>query len=142
MAPPPACATRLRSWALLLSVVLSGSAAGQAANTIGVDSSVALPVTVLRESAPVEDVAVRSGSIRRSTDAEGVAVLQLAPGDRQIVAAKIGFKPETVFVALRAGVDTSVTIALLEQATELSAVIVSATRNGRVANVGVRLEAK
>jgi outer membrane receptor for ferrienterochelin and colicins len=131
MAPQPGCVTCRRLCALLLSVLLGGSAAAQATNTIGVDSTVALTVIVRRDTAPVADVAVGSGSIRGSTDAGGMAVLQLAPGDRRIIAAKIGFKPETLLVRLRAGVDTSVTIELLAQPTELSGVIVSATRSGR-----------
>ena len=117
MAPRPGCAPRLPVWALLLSVFLGRSAAAQATNTVGVDSTIALTVIVRRDTAPVEDVAVRSGSIRRSTDSEGMAVLALVAGDRRIIAAKIGFKPETLLVRLRAGVDTTITIALLEQPT-------------------------
>lgn len=132
MAPDPLSGIRLRySCALPLLAFLSASAAAQATTTVGVDRTIALTVVVRRDTAPVEDVAVRSGSVRRSTDAEGTAVLQLAPGGRQIIAAKIGFKPETLLVTLRAGVDTSVTMTLLEQPTELSGVIVSATRSGR-----------
>lgn len=138
----PVCALRLASGALLLSGVLGGSASAQAIDSTGVGSPVALTVIVRRAGAPVEDVAVRSGAMRRSTDAEGVAVLELAPGDRQIIAAKIGFKPETLLVALRARGDTSVTIALLDQATELSGVIVSATRSGRrIEDEPLRVEA-
>ena len=142
MAPQPVGAGRLSLRALLLSVFLGGSAAAQATGTMGVDSTIALTVIVRRDTVPVENVAVRSGAIRRSTDAGGVAVLHLPPGDRQIIAAKIGFKPETLLVTLRAGVDTPVTISLLEQPTELSGVIVSATRSGRrIEDEPLRVEA-
>src|SRR5687767_3334505 len=142
MAPRPGRATRLPFWALLLSVFLGRSAEAQATNAVGVDSTIALTVIVRRDTTPVEDVAVRSGSIRRSTDSDGIAVLALVAGDRRIIAAKIGFKPETLLVRLRAGVDTSVTIALLEQPTELSGVVVSATRSGRrIEDEPLRVEA-
>ena len=110
---------------------LGTPAAAQVPGAARTDSGVAVTVMVRRDTIPIESVVVRSGSVRRSTDAEGIAVLQLDPGHREIVAAKIGFKPETLFVTLRASVDTAVTITLLEQATELSGVIVSATRSGR-----------
>ena len=110
---------------------LGAPAAAQVPNAARTDSGVAVTVVVRRDTVAVENVVVRSGSIRRSTDAQGTGVLQLDPGDQQIIAAKIGFKPETLFVTLRAGVDTAVTMTLVEQATELSGVIVSATRSGR-----------
>ena len=95
------------------------------------DSTVALTVIVRRDTMPLDDVMVRSGEVGRSTNARGVVVLRLAPGERQVIATKIGFKPETVFVTLRSGGDTTVTIALVDQPVELSGMIVSATRSGR-----------
>src|SRR5687767_13249692 len=111
--------------------LLATPAAAQVPDAARTDSGVAVTVMVRRDTIPIENVVVRSGSVRRSTDAGGIAVLQLEPGDREIVAAKIGFKPETLFVTLRASADTAVTMTLVEQATELSGVIVSATRSGR-----------
>ncbi len=95
------------------------------------DSVVALTVIVRRDTMPLEDVMVRSGQVGRSTNARGVALLRLAAGERQVIATKIGFEPETVFVTLRSGGDTTVTISLVDQPVELSGMIVSATRSGR-----------
>ena len=143
MTPEPTCPVRVACCcALLLSLLLTGSAVAQPASTARVDSTIVLTVLVRRDTTPIEDAVVRSGSMRRSTDADGTAVLQLDAGDRQIIAAKLGFKPETLLVRLRAGVDTTVTISLIEQPTELSGVIVSATRSGRrIEDEPLRVEA-
>lgn len=95
------------------------------------DSTVALTVIVRRDTIPVEEVLVRSDRIGRYTDARGVAVLRLAPGDRQIITTKIGFVAETLHVTLRPGADTVAAIQITEQSLELADVIVSATRSGR-----------
>ena len=97
----------------------------------GVHDTVALTVVARSDTMPVEGVLVRSGQVGRHTDARGVAILRLRPGDHQIITSRVGFSAETLLVALRPAVDTSVTIALTEQRVELSGVIVSATRSGR-----------
>ena len=95
------------------------------------DSTAAVTVAVTRDGLPLSDVTVRSGEIGQITDERGGAVLRLPPGERQLIASRIGFVAETLLVTLRAGVDTTVSIALTERVTELSTTIVSATRSGR-----------
>jgi iron complex outermembrane receptor protein len=94
-------------------------------------ATVALTVEARRDTVPIADVIVRAGDIVRPTDAEGRAVFRLAPGEWQVITAKIGYAVETLTVALRVGTDTTVQIALTPRPLELSGIIVSATRSGR-----------
>ncbi len=129
--------TRLRCFAVAAGVVAQAAGAKPAAAqdttraARSADSLVSLRVHVRQDTLPVDAAAVRSGRVATYTDAQGLAVLGLAPGERRLVAAKIGFKPETLVVVLRAGADTSVTVGLTEQPTALTGVIVSATRSER-----------
>ena len=93
--------------------------------------SASLTVSVRHDALPLADAMVRSGAIVRTTDDEGVVVLRLPAGERTVIATRIGFRPESLVVVLRAGADTTVTMVLDEQAVALSGVIVSATRSGR-----------
>ena len=95
------------------------------------DSTSALTVIVRRDTTPVRDVMVRSDSVTRYTDATGVALLRLLPGEHRVVTARIGFRAETLVVVLRAGVDTTLTVSLAEQPVELTGVVVSTSRSGR-----------
>ena len=94
-------------------------------------ATVAVTVELRHDTLPVADAMVRSGQVARYTDADGRAVLRLAPGEHRIVTAKIGYKAESLTVTVRAGSDTTVRVALTEQVLELSGIIVSATRSGR-----------
>ena len=95
------------------------------------DTTVLVTVTVRDPADPLEDVTVRSGTIGAFTNAQGIAVLRLPVGDREITATRLGFTPRLIGVHLRAGVDTTVTIVMEQQQLELSGVVVSATRSGR-----------
>lgn len=95
------------------------------------DSLVAVSIEVRHGTAPVERAHVRSGRVGDHTDQTGRVVLRLQPGRHDIVAAKIGFEPETVAVALSPRGDTTVVIHLTALATELSGIVVSAARSGR-----------
>src|SRR5687768_1146087 len=108
-------------------------AAWALASPLAAQDPTAVSVTVVarRDTMPVSDVLVRSDGTVRYTDTAGRVVLRLVPGEHQIVTAKIGYKAESVMVTLRAGVDTTVLIALVEQPLELSGIVVSATRSGR-----------
>ncbi len=106
-----------------------------------VDSLATLSVQVRQDTLPLKAATVRSGRVGASTDALGRVVLRLVPGEHRLVAAKLGFEPETLLVTLRAGVDTSVSIRLAEQPTELSGVVVAATRSERrIEDVPLRVE--
>ena len=121
----------LRFISVLSWMAAAAPLAAQRADTSAVDSTVAVTVVVRRDAQPLGGVLLRSGQLGRSTDERGIAVLRLVPGRRQIVATRIGFRPDTLVIELRAGVDTSVAMTLAEQAVELSGIIVSATRSGR-----------
>ena len=95
------------------------------------DSTVTVTVLVTHDTTPLSDATVRSGATGQATDERGIALLRLRAGERCIIASRIGFIAETLLVALRPGVDTTVAIALTERVTELSTTIVSATRSGR-----------
>ena len=92
---------------------------------------VALTVLVRHDTTPVEGVTVHTGAVGGISDSRGVVVLGLTPGPHWLHARRLGFRPDSAYVMLRAGAGTTVTITLVEQAAELSGVVVSATRSGR-----------
>jgi outer membrane receptor for ferrienterochelin and colicins len=98
-------------------------------------------VVVRADTLPVEGAVVRAGRFARQTDAAGLAVLRLAPGAHTLVAARIGFVPDTIALVLRAGQDTTVAAALEERVESLEAVVVAATRaERRVEDTPLRVE--
>jgi iron complex outermembrane receptor protein len=98
-------------------------------------------VQVLHDHAPAEGVLVRSGRIARATDTDGRAVLQLPAGAHVVVASRIGFRPDSIALTLRAAQDTSVVLHLEARDTELESVVVSATRaERRVEDTPLRVE--
>ena len=119
---------------ILAPIVLLLLAAPATAHVVPVtpgDTTVAVTVTVRRDTVPLEGATVRSDRAGAQTDGRGVAVLRLVAGEHDIVATRIGFRAETLRVVLRAGVDTAVSMTLTGQPVELSGVVVSATRSGR-----------
>ncbi|HEX6047951.1 MAG TPA: carboxypeptidase-like regulatory domain-containing protein, partial [Gemmatimonadaceae bacterium] len=134
----------IRRWILVaslpLQVVPAAPALGQ-----GVppgDSLASITVEVRQDTLPVEGARVRSGRVGAHTDRAGRAQLHLTPGIHDIVAAKIGFEPETVTVALRPRSDTTIAIELTALAAELSGIVVSAARSGRrIEDEPLRVEA-
>ena len=93
--------------------------------------TVTLAVTVRHNSALLSEATVRSGTVGAQTDERGVAVLRLPAGMHELRVTRIGFQATSITVHLRAGVDTALSVDLLSQPTELSSVVVSATRSGR-----------
>lgn len=114
------------------------------AQSAAADSTVALTIRVHGDSSRttrVESAIVRSGTVGARTAGDGEATLRLAPGTRVIVATKIGYRPDSATVTLRAGLDTTVTITLIAQAVDVGAVIVTATRGERrVEDTPIRVE--
>lgn len=108
------------------------------------DTLATLRVRVMGDSAagaPLEGVLIRAAGVSARTDAEGRASVRLPAGPRSIVATRIGFRPDSVFVTVRAGADTSITIALVAQTTEIEGVVVNATRGKRrVEDTPLRVE--
>ena len=117
---------------VVASLILGGGELGaQEPASATRDSTVNVTVMVLRDSTPLEGVMVRSAGGARYTDVRGIALHRLPPGERELIATKIGFRAETLMVTLRPGTDTAVTMELAAQPVELSGVMVSATRSGR-----------
>ncbi len=85
-------------------------------------------VVVREGDRPVVEAVVRSGQMRARTDALGAAALWLSVGVRRVIVTSIGFRPETLQVAIRARFDITVTVQLLKQAQALTPVVVTATR--------------
>ncbi|MEO6528225.1 MAG: TonB-dependent receptor [Gemmatimonadaceae bacterium] len=69
--------------------------------------------------------------MRASTDSAGLATLLLPTGPAIVVAHRIGYAPDSARLVLASGVDTTVTLLLLERATVISPLIVSSTRTER-----------
>jgi iron complex outermembrane receptor protein len=108
------------------------------------DSVATVRITVVRDTLPIEGVIVRAlGPVSRGaqTDARGLAILSLPPGEQTLVASRIGYRPDTLRLVLRARQDTTITARLDEQHAELEAVVVSATRSERrVEDTPLRVE--
>ena len=98
-------------------------------------------VHVRHDGVGVPQVLVRSAGVAARTDDSGRVVLRLPAGARTITATKFGYRPESVAVALRAGLDTLLSIAVQPAAADLEAVVVSATRSERrVEDLPIRVE--
>lgn len=135
--PPPIRAVA----ALLLAALATPLASASSQKPASAVGPATLRVQVLQDSTPVEGVLVRSGRLGRQTGADGRVVLQLPAGPHVVVAARIGFRPDSLALTLHAGQDTSVTLRLEEHHAELESVVVSATRaERRVEDTPLRVE--
>ena len=104
-------------------------------------STGAVVVSVVHDTRPLGLAVVRAGLARTQTDAAGRATLRLPAGAHMVVATRIGYRPDSATVLVRAGADTAITIALASHAAEIEAVVVSATRSERrVEDVPLRVE--
>ncbi|MEO7457255.1 MAG: TonB-dependent receptor [Gemmatimonadaceae bacterium] len=111
-----------------------------------VRSAVAQPVTlrvhVVRDSAggaSLDAAVVRVAALVSQTGMDGIATLRVPPGATTVFVARIGFRPDSLSFSLSA--DTLVTLALLEQASAIERVTVSATRTDRrVEDTPLRVE--
>jgi outer membrane receptor protein involved in Fe transport len=105
------------------------------------DSTAVLTVHLRSTEGAVSFAQVRAGRALTLTNPEGVAVLRLRAGPQRIVVSKLGFRPDTVNLRMEAGRDTVLNLSITEQATELEAIIVTATRTGRhIEDEPVRVE--
>ncbi len=82
-------------------------------------------------TAPVEGAQVSVGTSGMITDAAGEAVLRLPAGDHVLRVRKLGLAPAEVRLALRAGADTTVVVALEEEAIHTEGIVVTSTRTER-----------
>jgi outer membrane receptor for ferrienterochelin and colicins len=90
--------------------------------------SVWLNVHVTGEAHPIPNARVASGTTRALTDTNGAARLRLPGGPDTIVVTKIGFRPESVYVALGAGGDTTLRVELAPEAAAIAPVFITTTR--------------
>lgn len=130
--------------AIIALAPLAGARAG-AQVPAATDSLATVTVTVLRDSRPVPGAIVRALGLPRPVGAQseerGIARLRLPPGERRLVVGRLGFRSDTLLLALRAGQDTAVVVRLEEQGAELETVVVSATRGERrVEDTPLRVE--
>ena len=95
------------------------------------DTAATVRLRVTHGDAPVAGAIVRSGTVAGQTDASGQATLRLSAGRHQLVTSRLGFVPDTVALTLSARLDTAITIALEEQASELESVVIASTRTSR-----------
>ncbi len=127
-------------------VLGSGAAAllAVAAPARAQDTLATVRVTVRHEGAPVEGAIVRALPPARAaaqTDARGAAMLRLPAGARALVVERLGFRADTLRLALRAAQDTAVVASLAAQGAEVEAVVVTATRDERrVEDTPLRVE--
>ena len=87
-----------------------------------------LTMRVLRDSVGVAGATVRADGLSTRADTNGVAALRLAAGNHVIRINKLGFRPETLSVQLSAGRDSTIAVALIEEAAHVSPIVVTSTR--------------
>jgi iron complex outermembrane receptor protein len=89
-------------------------------------------VHVRHAAAPIAGAELRSEGVRSTSDARGTARLELPAGERSIAITRPGFADTTLVLAVRPGQETTLTVELREKALEAEAIVVTATRSGRV----------
>ncbi len=137
----PLAASLVAAWALAAATVTT-LATAPAAGAQPADSAT-VTIVARRDSAPLADVRVRvlGLPLGGATDGSGRLVLRVPAGDRALVAARLGFVPDTLRVALRAGQDTTLAVRLAGAAADVEAIVVTATRaERRVEDTPIRVE--
>jgi iron complex outermembrane receptor protein len=98
-------------------------------------------VRVVHEGVAVPGARVSADTMVRTTDATGSVRLVLASGTHRIFVAKIGFGPDSAVLAVSAGSDTSITMAVERLAEDIEGIVVAATRSERrVEDTPLRVE--
>ena len=112
-----------------------------AGRTAATDTLAIARVRVRRDSIPIRDAIVRSGAVVARTDTAGTVILRLVAGPRTITVSRIGFRPDTISLTLRAAQDTTIPVTLIEQPASLEGVVVASTRGvSRVEDTPLRVE--
>ncbi len=109
--------------------------------TTAAAQSVTINARTARDSQPIAQALVRAaGSVARTGD-DGSVTLRLDNGNVTVVVARLGFSPDSVSLALRAGTDTAITVYLAERAAEVESIVIAATRaERRVEDTPLRVE--
>jgi iron complex outermembrane receptor protein len=98
---------------------------------VAAQESARLRIEVRSEEGPVRDADVVVNGIARKTDALGITVFSVAPGQTDVVVMKSGFAPASASVDATANQERLVAIDLTRTATVEEHVTVSATRTDR-----------
>lgn len=117
---------------LIFSLVAVGSnltAQVVSAPEVAITDSGRVTVTILHDSIPQRMVLLRVGNVVTRTDSTGKGALTLRPGTHMLTATRLGLRADSIAFSLRAGLDTSITLAL--QSVEIASLIISATRSER-----------
>ena len=123
---------------ILLAVAVASSAAAQSTSP---DTAATLTVLVRDDTRPIPGAIVRSGRIAAQTGPTGEATLRLAAGTYTIIAARIGFIPDSATITLAPAATETLTIQLQPAVAEIERVVVSATRSERrVEDTPLRVE--
>ncbi|HSW28567.1 MAG TPA: TonB-dependent receptor [Longimicrobiales bacterium] len=114
-------------------LALAGLLAARAPAPVGAQTGTGrLVVTAVSPSGRgVEGATVTSGRAGALTDASGRAVLVLPAGPVSVRVERIGFARAEADALVRAGLETSLTVALQEQAVEAEGILVVSTRSER-----------
>ena len=88
-------------------------------------------VRVASEGEPLEGAQVSSGDVGGLTDAAGAVTIRLPAGEHTLRVTRIGYATAELPLVLRAGTDTTVAVAIEEEALEAEEIIVVSTRTGR-----------
>ena len=107
--------------------------AGPAVRAQDARDSATVRMVVVSAAGPVVGAAVSAIGVRAETDRAGSAVLRLTVPAEPIVllVRRLGFAPESLHIALRPALDTTVSVILRERAAAIAPVIVSSTRTER-----------
>lgn len=117
---------------LLVCAIVVGVASGRSAEAQD-STHIAAAVTVVVRSggAALPNATVRAGRAGAISDGAGRARLQVDTGPQVITVTRLGFRPDTLSLVGRPGMDTTLVADLTEQAAILSGVVVTSTRTQR-----------
>ena len=110
-------------------------------------AQVEAPVGALRvrveaaEGRPLAEATIDAGSVTTTTDAEGVALLEVSAGTVTVLVTKDGYLPLSTSTQVVAGQEAALEVELVRQITVEEEIVVSATRtNARLADQPTRVE--
>ncbi len=86
---------------------------------------------IRQDTVPIARARVRSRAARTVSDSVGIARLRLPAGYDTLVISKIGFRPESIYIAARMNGDTTIDVSLVAQAAQVAPIIVTSTRTER-----------
>ncbi|HEU4989475.1 MAG TPA: TonB-dependent receptor [Gemmatimonadaceae bacterium] len=113
----------------LAAALLLGAASGAAAQQSAPGGTARVAVQV--DGAPIGGALVSAGARSARTAADGIAVLALPPGPAQLAISRLGFRPDTLRFAMRAGLDTTIVASLEPAAESAEPIVVTSTRLAR-----------